>query len=106
MDNDSSSYDIKGIIDAQVNRYYDASGIATIEDTTDYSGTNSLRLLEKRKRAMEWIKPRLPIVIIGIIWAAVIAHAGWMTMTLIMAVIYLDRGFLDTNIVYALVWCA
>lgn len=106
MDNDSSSYDIKGIIDAQVNRYYDASGIATIEDTTDYSGTNSLSLLEKRKRAMEWIKPRLPIVIIGIIWAAVIAHAGWMTMTLIMAVIYLDRGFLDTNIVYAFVWCA
>ena len=41
--------DVKDIIDAQIQGYYDISGIATMEDTTDYSGSNTPSFKEKRK---------------------------------------------------------
>lgn len=102
MDN---NIDIKDMIDSQINSYYDISGIATMEDATDYSGTNNQSFRERAKMIKEWIKQRLPVVVLSGIWITVILHAAWMIMTLAMAVVYLDEAFLDENIGYAFFWC-
>lgn len=96
--------DVKDIIDAQIQGYYDISGIATMEDTTDYSGSNTPSFKEKRKIVLQWLRPRFPIIVVAVIWAMISMHAIWMLATIVMAAVYLDMAFLDTSIVYAVLW--
>ena len=96
--------DVKDIIDAQIQGYYDISGIATMEATTDYSGSNTPSFKEKRIIVIQWLRPRFPIIVVAVIWAMISMHAIWMLATIVMAAVYLDMAFLDTSIVYAVLW--
>ncbi len=97
--------DIKAVLDAEIDRFYDVSGIETAKEDVDYTSTNEATFEEKLEYIKAWIKPKLPIISIWVLEIVLALHCIWNMGMMVLAELYLDSGFIDTDFVNAMVWC-